>query len=103
ATGLDPEQRAVVEHGDGPLLVVAGPGTGKTRAIVERIAHLVRGGVSPRAITAIAFTRKAAGELGERLLALLGPPGRAVGALTFHAFGLELLRAFPQAAGLAAG
>jgi DNA helicase II / ATP-dependent DNA helicase PcrA len=97
---LNPEQRKVVEHAGGPLLVVAGPGTGKTRVIVERIAHLVAGGVSPRTITAISFTRKAAAELGERLCARLGAAGRAVTASTFHALGLELLRAFPEAAGL---
>ena len=101
--GLNEDQRAVVEHAGGPLLVVAGPGTGKTRVIVERIAHLIEGGVSPRAITAISFTRKAAAELRERLCARLGSAGRAVGASTFHALGLELLRAFPAEAGLAAG
>lgn len=99
--GLNPQQRAVVEHGDGPILVVAGPGTGKTRTIVHRIAHLVRTrGVSPPAITAITFTRKAAGELRERLLAALGPDAEPIAATTFHAFGLELLRAFRTAAGL---
>jgi DNA helicase-2/ATP-dependent DNA helicase PcrA len=103
AQGLDPEQRAAVAHAGGPLLIVAGPGTGKTRTVVERIAALVRAGISPRAITAISFTRKAAAELGERLVALLGAEGRAVSALTFHAQGLALLRAFPEAAGLPAG
>jgi DNA helicase-2/ATP-dependent DNA helicase PcrA len=102
-SGLDEPQARVVEHGEGPLLVMAGPGTGKTRAVVQRIARLIRErGVSARAITAITFTRKAAGELRERLAALLGPAAAPLCALTFHAFGLELLRAFPAAAGLPA-
>ncbi|HYU16682.1 MAG TPA: UvrD-helicase domain-containing protein, partial [Candidatus Acidoferrum sp.] len=98
--GSNDEQRRVIEHGGGPLLVVAGPGTGKTRTVVERIAHLARAGVSPRAITAISFTRKAAGELGERLAAALGDVGGRVTARTFHSLALELLRAFPTEAGL---
>jgi DNA helicase-2/ATP-dependent DNA helicase PcrA len=103
---LNAEQQRAVEHGEGPLLVVAGPGTGKTRTIVARIARLVRSqGVSARAITAITFTRKAAEELAHRLTsetssgvatARLFSPA----ALTFHALGLELLRAFARAAGL---
>jgi DNA helicase II / ATP-dependent DNA helicase PcrA len=101
ASGLNPEQLRAVEHAEGPLLVVAGPGTGKTRTIAHRIARLVRShGVSPREITAITFTRKAAGELRDRLQATLGDAGAFVGAMTFHAFGLELLRAFPHAASL---
>jgi DNA helicase-2/ATP-dependent DNA helicase PcrA len=98
---LDPAQQAVVEHPGGPLCVLAGPGTGKTRTIVARIAHLIeRRGVSARSVTAIAFTRKAAAELRDRLTARLGPRGRQLSALTFHALGLELLRAFPAATGL---
>ncbi len=99
--GFTAEQLHVVEHGEGPLLVIAGPGTGKTRTIAHRIARLVsERHVSPRAITAITFTRKAAWELHERLTALLGEAGGLVTATTFHAFGLELLRAFPEQAGL---
>ncbi|MBX3261835.1 MAG: UvrD-helicase domain-containing protein [Labilithrix sp.] len=101
APGLDVEQARVVEHPGGPLLVLAGPGTGKTRVVTHRIARLVRGGVSPRAIRAITFTRRAAGELGERLAALLGPSAAAIEAQTFHAFGLALLRDFAAPAGLA--
>ena len=101
--GLNAQQQRAVEHGDGPLLIVAGPGTGKTRTIVARIAQLLRcTDVSARAITAITFTRKAAQELSERLAC---PPSQKAptavpAALTFHALGLELLRAFPRAAGL---
>jgi DNA helicase-2/ATP-dependent DNA helicase PcrA len=101
--GLNAAQAEVIEHPGGPLLVRAGPGTGKTRTVVQRIARLVRErGVSPRSITAITFTRKAAGELRERLTGLLGADGERVAALTFHALGLELLRAFPTEAGLPA-
>jgi DNA helicase II / ATP-dependent DNA helicase PcrA len=103
ASGLNPEQQAVVDHRGGPLLVVAGPGTGKTRALVERIAGLVAGGVSARAITAVSFTRKAAAELGERLVARAGRPARNVASVTFHALSLSLLRAFPAEAGLQPG
>jgi DNA helicase-2/ATP-dependent DNA helicase PcrA len=101
ADALHPEQIRVVEHGEGPLLVVAGPGTGKTRTVVARVVQLVRArGVSPRAITAITFTRRAAGELRERLAVALGTDAERVAVQTFHALGLDLLRAFPEAAGL---
>ena len=100
-SGPNPDQRQVIEHAGGPLLVVAGPGTGKTRTVVERIAHLVAGGVSPRAITAISFTRKAAGELRERLEAALGDQADRIAACTFHSLALDLLRAYPAEAGLA--
>ncbi len=101
--GLNPDQRKVVEHGNGSLAVIAGPGTGKTRALTHRIAALVQDrGVPPTSILTITFTRKAAAELRERLIALLGDDGRRVQAMTFHALGLELLRKFPKPAGLRA-
>jgi DNA helicase-2/ATP-dependent DNA helicase PcrA len=96
----DDHQRRVIDHHGGPLLVVAGPGTGKTRTVVARIARLVAGGVSPRAITAISFTRKAAGELAERLEAELGEVGARITASTFHALALHLLRGHPFEVGL---
>jgi DNA helicase-2/ATP-dependent DNA helicase PcrA len=102
ASGLDPDQERAAAHGDGPLVIVAGPGTGKTRTLVHRIARLRRAGVSPRAITAVTFTRRAAEELRERLAALGGDAAAQVGAATFHGLGLELLRAFPEEAGLPA-
>lgn len=101
ADGLNLQQTRVVQHGPGPLLIVAGPGTGKTRTIVERIAYLVETRMAaPETVTAITFTRKAAAELKERLATRLSKAGVPVSAATFHAFGLELLRRFPSEAGL---
>ncbi|WP_437682665.1 UvrD-helicase domain-containing protein [Sorangium sp. So ce131] len=90
---LDPEQRAAAEIDEGALLLLAGPGTGKTRTLTHRIAHLVLDlGVPPEQCLAITFTRRAADELRERLGALLGEAGGRVPAMTFHALGLSLLR-----------
>lgn len=99
--GLNADQLAAVEHEGSPLVIVAGPGTGKTKTLVHRIARLVRQrGVSPRSITAITFTKKAAGELRERLTALMGREGERVSAMTFHALGQQLLSAFGADIGL---
>jgi DNA helicase II / ATP-dependent DNA helicase PcrA len=101
ASDEDPEQAAAVGHRDGPLLIVAGPGTGKTRTLVRRIADLIENRkVAPEAITAITFTRRAAGELRERLRARVGAKGASVCATTFHALGLSLLRELSAQAGL---
>ncbi|MFB9206049.1 ATP-dependent DNA helicase UvrD2 [Nonomuraea spiralis] len=91
-SGLDPEQRAVAEAVRGPVCVLAGAGTGKTRAITHRIAHAVRSGVvDASSVLAVTFTTRAAGELRQRLRAL-GAPG--VQARTFHAAALRQLTYF---------
>ncbi|MCC5822075.1 MAG: ATP-dependent helicase [Phycisphaerales bacterium] len=99
---LSDEQRAAVEHDAGPLIVLAGPGTGKTRVITARVAHMVRErGVDPATILAVTFTNKAAEELRERIGALLDPvTARAVNAGTMHAYGMGLLRRFGDMLGL---
>ncbi len=87
---LNPAQREAVTHGTGPLLVVAGAGSGKTRVLTRRVAWLIAGGLPSRSILAITFTNKAAGVLRERLTAL--PGARDVWAGTFHGFGSWILR-----------
>ena len=83
--GLNEEQRQAVLAGDGPLLVIAGAGSGKTRVLTVRIAHLILDrGVDPEKILAITFTRKAATEMKERLVGLLGEDGKKIWAATFH-------------------
>jgi DNA helicase II / ATP-dependent DNA helicase PcrA len=90
---LNPEQREAAAHFEGPLLVLAGAGSGKTRVLTARIAHLIEDyGVDPASILSLTFTNKAAGEMRERLRTLLGrdPAGMWVG--TFHAIGVRILR-----------
>jgi DNA helicase-2/ATP-dependent DNA helicase PcrA len=92
--GLNPAQKEAVTWVEGPLLIIAGPGSGKTRVIAHRVAYLVKVvGIPPRRIMAVTFTNKAAGEMRERLLHLLG--GRGVEELslgTFHALASRILR-----------
>src|SRR5205809_3563885 len=93
-TGLNPQQREAVTHGRGPLLVLAGAGSGKTRVIAYRIAWLlgVRG-LHPRNLLAVTFTNKAAGEMAQRVDRLLAPVGiRAPLIATFHSVCVRVLR-----------
>ncbi|MFJ3218535.1 ATP-dependent helicase [Kitasatospora sp. NPDC086801] len=91
---LDEYQRAVVEHGGGPLLVLAGPGTGKTTTLVEAVARRIENGTDPERILVLTFSRKAAMELRDRMSARLGSfSSAAPQATTFHSFSYALLRA----------
>ena len=102
--GLNDRQLEAVAAPDGALLVIAGPGSGKTRVIGTRVAHLVRArGVDPRSIAALTFTRKAASEMKERVHALLDPSDtRAVWISTFHRLCGTILREDGQAIGIPA-
>jgi superfamily I DNA/RNA helicase/RecB family exonuclease len=88
----DPAQQAVLDHQGGPLLVLAGPGTGKTTTLVEAVARRVEAGTPAERVLVLTFSRKAAAELRERITARLGAPTAGPSAWTFHAFCYALVR-----------
>ncbi|MDQ6966114.1 MAG: UvrD-helicase domain-containing protein, partial [Mariprofundaceae bacterium] len=90
---LNPAQQQAAEAGDGPQLILAGAGSGKTRTIVHRIAHLIEAcHIAPHRILAVTFTNKAAAEMRARLNDMIGDDGGGVTSGTFHAISLSLLR-----------
>lgn len=90
---LNPQQRQAVEFGPGPLLIIAGPGTGKTKTLTARIVQLLgAGGIHPKDILALTFTNKAAGEMRERVISAVGPKTNLPAITTFHALCRHLLQ-----------
>ena len=105
---LNPAQAAAVRRTDAPMLVLAGAGSGKTRVIAAKVAHLIAGGTDPAKIVAVTFTNKAAREMRERVDRLLagrarGGDASSVRIQTFHALGLSIVRAEAKSFGLRPG
>ncbi|MCC6563735.1 UvrD-helicase domain-containing protein [Candidatus Uhrbacteria bacterium] len=96
---LNQEQLAVVLEGDGPCLVLAGAGSGKTRTLTYRVAHLIERGADPSSILLLTFTNKAAREMVERVESVLGPGAKGIWGGTFHSIGARLLRHFADELG----
>ena len=102
--GLSPRQQEAVQHENGPLLIVAGPGSGKTRVMAHRVAYLIKErDVAPWRILAVTFTNKAARELRERCESLVPESADSLQVRTFHSFCAQVLRTFPESAGLEPG
>jgi DNA helicase-2/ATP-dependent DNA helicase PcrA len=97
---LNEQQKQAVLHIEGPLLVVAGAGTGKTKTLTHRIIHLIQGGVEPWSILAITFTNKAAMEMRERVTHMLGSDDHIPTMSTFHSLGVRILRQWHQKLGI---
>ena len=93
-SGLNPEQRSAAETVEGPVLILAGAGSGKTRTITYRIAHMVSNlGIKGKSILGVSFTNKAAREMRERVITLLGKSqSRGLTLTTFHSLGVKILK-----------
>ncbi len=100
SAGLNPAQLEAVNYVHGPCLVLAGAGSGKTRVITHKIAHLIQTGMAPKRIAAITFTNKAAAEMRERARSLIGKSAKDVIICTFHSLGVRMLREDGKAIGL---
>ena len=98
-TGLNKEQQQAVQHTEGPLLILAGAGSGKTKVLTVRIAHLLAQGVNPYEILAITFTNKAAGEMRDRVKGLVGDIALNMWIATFHSSCAKILRREIEALG----
>ena len=97
---LNEEQRKAAEKIDGPVLILAGAGSGKTRTVTYRIAHMIKEkGISPLNIMALTFTNKAAKEMKERAEALIGPDANNLVVSTFHSFSVRLLKTYSDRIG----
>lgn len=96
ANALNQEQLAVVLEGDGPCLVLAGAGSGKTRTLTYRVAYLIEKGVDPSSILLLTFTNKAAKEMSGRVETVLGPTARGIWGGTFHSIGARILRSYAE-------
>src|SRR5260221_10123684 len=97
---MNPQQREAVTHTEGPLLIVAGAGSGKTRVIVHRLAHILgRRLADPAEVVAVTFTNKAAGEMKERVDPPVGAGHGGAPGATLHSFFLPLLRRYPRPVG----
>ena len=102
--GLNPEQREAVLHTRGPLLILAGAGSGKTTVLVSRTGHILQyEKIKPSEICVLTFTNKAARELKHRVAAKIGPHGKDLWTGTFHSFGLRILKRYHELAGLPSG
>ena len=89
---LNPNQQKAVNHIKGPMLVLAGAGSGKTKVLTNRIANLIENGVSPYNILAITFTNKAAKEMKDRVVNLIGDSANNIQISTFHSLGVKILK-----------